>query len=312
MRLLIYGAGVIGSIFAGKLTNAGYDVTLLARGKRYEELCSNGLILRKASSSRKEITHPCIIRTLEPDDIYDYILVVMQKQQVKEILQNLKENRSRNIVFVVNNPLGYSEWAAAVGKDRVMAGFPAAGGERSDGIVNYFIMNGFMKLIQATTFGEYGGQTSERLNKLIAMFNKAGIPSARSANMDAWQKTHVAFVTALGNLLYQYHSDNYEASKHYRDICTAARAIREGFAVIKSLGFPVTPGTMKMYYLPTPLIALNIKLVLKTKFAEVAMSKHTVAARGEMQCLQAEFDTLVKQSGLKTPNIDRLKKYLYS
>jgi ketopantoate reductase len=38
MRILIYGAGVIGSIFAGKLAQKGYDITVLARNKR--ELCS--------------------------------------------------------------------------------------------------------------------------------------------------------------------------------------------------------------------------------------------------------------------------------
>jgi ketopantoate reductase len=34
MKILIYGAGVIGSIFAWKLTKNGYDITVLARGDR--------------------------------------------------------------------------------------------------------------------------------------------------------------------------------------------------------------------------------------------------------------------------------------
>ncbi|WP_410511280.1 2-dehydropantoate 2-reductase N-terminal domain-containing protein [Paenibacillus sp. BR2-3] len=33
MNFLIYGAGVIGSIFAGKLASAGYDVTVLIAKK---------------------------------------------------------------------------------------------------------------------------------------------------------------------------------------------------------------------------------------------------------------------------------------
>ena len=32
MKILVYGAGVIGSIFAGKLAKTGYDITVLARG----------------------------------------------------------------------------------------------------------------------------------------------------------------------------------------------------------------------------------------------------------------------------------------
>ena len=41
MKILIYGAGVIGSIFAAKLALSGQDVTVLARGKRLEELKEN-------------------------------------------------------------------------------------------------------------------------------------------------------------------------------------------------------------------------------------------------------------------------------
>ncbi|MHB8064996.1 MAG: ketopantoate reductase family protein [Ruminiclostridium sp.] len=127
MKILIYGAGVIGSIFAGKLMKAGYEVTVLARGKRYEELNREGLILKKADSSEKERTHPKVINTLTEDDIYDYIMVVLQKVQVADVLPFLKINYSKNIVFIVNNPLGYLEWVEAVGKERVMIGFPAAG-----------------------------------------------------------------------------------------------------------------------------------------------------------------------------------------
>lgn len=34
MNVLVYGAGVIGSIYAARLQETGYNVTLLARGKR--------------------------------------------------------------------------------------------------------------------------------------------------------------------------------------------------------------------------------------------------------------------------------------
>ena len=47
MRILIYGAGVIGSIFAGRLAASGEDITVLARGKRLEQLKQNGVVLVK-------------------------------------------------------------------------------------------------------------------------------------------------------------------------------------------------------------------------------------------------------------------------
>ena len=43
MRILIYGAGVIGSLYAALFAEAGYDTNIYARGKRLETLifCEN-------------------------------------------------------------------------------------------------------------------------------------------------------------------------------------------------------------------------------------------------------------------------------
>ena len=43
MRLLIYGAGVIGCLYATLFCEAGYDTTIYARGKRLESLKKYGL-----------------------------------------------------------------------------------------------------------------------------------------------------------------------------------------------------------------------------------------------------------------------------
>ena len=40
MRILIYGAGVIGSLYAALFAEAGYDTNICARGKRLEALIS--------------------------------------------------------------------------------------------------------------------------------------------------------------------------------------------------------------------------------------------------------------------------------
>ena len=46
IKILVYGAGVIGSIFAYKLKSGGNDVSILARGKRLEDLKKYGLIVQ--------------------------------------------------------------------------------------------------------------------------------------------------------------------------------------------------------------------------------------------------------------------------
>ena len=124
MRILVYGAGVIGSIFAGKLAASGEDVTVLARGKRLEELRQNGIVLAVPNANKNEVIPVKVIEYLAPDDLFDYIIVAMQRTQVDSVLPIISQNRSKNIVFVVNTAAGYDKWAQAVGSERLMLGFP--------------------------------------------------------------------------------------------------------------------------------------------------------------------------------------------
>ena len=46
MRILVFGAGVLGCNLANNLFRAGKDVTLLARGSWAEEIRTNGLRIK--------------------------------------------------------------------------------------------------------------------------------------------------------------------------------------------------------------------------------------------------------------------------
>jgi len=310
LKILIYGAGTIGSIFAGRLALSGYDITVLARRTRLVDLKKNGMILVNSGNNREEIAKVNLIEHLLPDNIFDYIIVVMQKTQIVSVLPILSQNKSKNIVFVVNTASGYDEWVHAVGSDRLMLGFPSAGGERVDGRVHYFIGKGFMRAFQTTTFSEYSRQKTERLQKIVDIFNNAGISSVVTSNMDMWQKTHVAMVTSIGNALYKYNSNNFALAKSYADIKLMVLGIKEGFAVLTKLGIKITPSKLHYLKLPVFMIAPIFKIIMGTKFAETAMAKHTAAAKPEMICLQEEFDMLIKKSNVATPSIDKLRKNL--
>lgn len=312
MRILIYGAGVIGSIFAGKLAASGKDVTVLARGKRLEELRQNGIVLSMSDVNKNESIPVKVIEHLAPDDLFDYIIVVMQRTQVDSVLPILSQNHSNNIVFVVNTAAGYDKWAQAVGGERLMLGFPSAGGERVGGKVFYFVGKGVMRTFQTTTFGEYSGRKTERVCRLISAFRRAGIPSVFCDDMDAWQKTHVAMVTSIGNALYQFDCDNYRLARSYDSVCLMVHGIKEGFAVLNELGIKTKP--VKLWYMKLPvwMTAGVFKFLMGTKLAETALAKHCIVAKPEMFCLQAEFDSLITQSHLQTPAIDTLRKNLLS
>lgn len=303
---MIFGAGAIGSIFAGMIAKSGYDVTFLARGKRLDELSQNGLILVNSISNKRLQLNVKTTDILNADDIYDYIIVAVQNTQIDSILPILSKNKSKNIVFVVNNPLGYQKWIDAIGYERIIIGFPSAGGERKDGVVYYFIGKGPAKLFQATTFGELNGKKTERLLELVKIFEMSGFSPDINNNMEAWQKTHVAVVVPIGKALYRFDSNNYRLSRSYSTLKKMVLATRECFQVLNSMNVKVTPAKLNFYYLPLFLIVPIYMLLMNTKIAEFAMAKHTIVAKDEMEVLEKQFRSLIKESGVKTPNLDCL------
>ena len=105
-RILVIGAGVNGSVCAASLHKAGINVTVLARGQRYEELRNDGIIIENTLTHERSITKVPVIPALELDDIYDYILVVIRQDQIAALLPVLARNRSANIVFTAKDISG--------------------------------------------------------------------------------------------------------------------------------------------------------------------------------------------------------------
>ena len=84
MRILIYGAGVIGSLYAALLADAGYDTSIYARGKRLEILKNDGLLYKKNQDLIKAKIK--ILEEVPDDDIYDFILLTVRENQLYEAL----------------------------------------------------------------------------------------------------------------------------------------------------------------------------------------------------------------------------------
>jgi 2-dehydropantoate 2-reductase len=133
MKILVYGAGPLGSLFAAKLHEAGHDVSLLARGQRLADLIEYGIVLVDTQTGRKMVAHPRLVERLTPEDAYDLVLVIMRKNRALEILPILAVNQhTPNVLFLMNNAAGPGELVEALGQERVMMGFPMAAGYRRE------------------------------------------------------------------------------------------------------------------------------------------------------------------------------------
>ena len=129
MRILVYGAGVLGCNLARNLFRAGKNVTLLARGTWAEQLRANGLRIKDKFSPRVSVSRISVVTELSPDDLYDVIFVVMRCTQLDAIMDTLRENRTKNIVFVGNNVQARA-LAAALPEKNVLFAFALSAGHR--------------------------------------------------------------------------------------------------------------------------------------------------------------------------------------
>ncbi len=65
MKILFYGAGVLGSLYAARLQEAGHQVSVLARGQRLSDIREHGLVLEDANTGLQTTTRVDVIERLD-------------------------------------------------------------------------------------------------------------------------------------------------------------------------------------------------------------------------------------------------------
>ena len=309
MKILLYGAGVLGSLYAARLQEAGQEVSILARGQRLADIREYGIVLEDSDTGQRTATRVNAVDRLAPNDAYDLAVVLMQKTQITAILPALAANRHiPSILFMGNNAAGPDEMVEALGCERVLMGFPGAAGRREGHVIVTKVVSGRQ---QPTTFGELDGQTTPRLQQIVEAFKSAGFPVAISPNMDAWLKTHVAEVLPTAQVLYMAGGDNYRLARTRDALVLMVRAIREGYQVLRALDVPITPTYHKIFnWLPEAILVALARRLLNTKTAEIEIAGHANAARDEMKQIAGEFRTLARSTSVPTSAMDRLYTYL--
>ncbi|WP_139997762.1 ketopantoate reductase family protein [Paenibacillus paridis] len=238
MRILVFGAGVLGSYLAHALVRGGNDVTILARGTRAEELQRDGLVIRHYFQRKTTIDKVKVTDTLPSDDIYDLIFVVMKFNDFPSVLPILAENQSRNIVLVGNNAEAgvmqtfLQEISAA--EKKIVFGFQLSGGRREKGRILCIRGGGQMVL------GGLDGSVPFRAI-LEKAFEKANYKLSFHNDMDTWLKSHIVPILALNSAVYFKNGRMKEIAKDKKLIKQMIAAMDEGFKVLESLGYTVTP-----------------------------------------------------------------------
>lgn len=185
MKILVYGAGVLGCNLARNLWRAGKDVTLLARGKWAEEIQANGLRIKDKFSISTSVSRIPVITKLSADESYDVIFVVVRYTQTDTILELLRANVTKNIVFVGNN-VRTKALADALPEKNVLFAFALSAGHReSDRVVSVDL--------KKITIGQLlGAPSAQRL--IGRIFDGTKYKVVYEPNMGDYLLCHAAFV----------------------------------------------------------------------------------------------------------------------
>jgi 2-dehydropantoate 2-reductase len=303
MNILVYGAGVLGSLYAARLQEAGQHVSLLARGQREQDIRQHGIVLADVLTGQVTTTQVNVVEELEPGDRYDLAIVVMGKHQVAAILPRLSANKQiPSILFLHNNAAGPQAMIEALGRERVLLGYPGAGGKREGHVIDYLLIKQ-----QTTTLGEVDGRTTYRLVAIADSFKAAGFPIAISTNIDAALKTHAVFITCMESAVVVAGGNKELASR--RDLLLLmVAAIRQGFKGLQARGIPIVPFNLKLMFLGMPkwFTVLYWQRTLQGKLGEYSLSAHANAAPAEIRQLIAEVRTLVGDTAISYPAMDQL------
>jgi 2-dehydropantoate 2-reductase len=305
-KVLVFGAGVLGSLYALMLQKAGNEVTVVARGNRYDDLSKHGIVIEYFDSGEQETAAVKVVNQMPVDEYYDFCLVAVQKVQLASALEALKVNQIIPLfLFMVNTAEGPQAMFDALGAERVVLGFANAGGERDGHLVHLMVAKG-----KAVTMGEPDGTISERLQTLAETFREAGVPVEFSNNMDAWLKYHVALVGPLAHALYMAGGSNYRLADSPRIVSLGIKGMREAVKVLQAKGFPIEPPALKvMLAIPDFILTSIVRRLMRTKLMDIGGARHAVNAREEMIRLNEELLTLAEESGIETPAMSELHSY---
>lgn len=303
MKILVFGAGVIGCIYAAKLFAQGHEVKLLTRNKRHEDLERNGIKLKERLTGAITTHRVPIVHELKPTDFYDLIMVTVRFDQLENVMPLLQANTaSAEILLMLNYPGNLENIKNQLPGKQLIIGFPGVGGSKEGNQIDYIQIKQ-----QKTTLGEIDGTKSDVVVNLKSLFESAGFKTEVSFYIRDWLKTHAVFISCISAAIFAKGS-SVELASDKGSVQAMVAAIRQGFRALQSLGISIEPGNLKTIFLKMPnwFSVWYWRRAMKSDLGRLAIEPHAKAATGEMRIVASEILTFVKTSSVPIPGMQRL------
>ena len=292
MKILVFGAGVLGCNLANDLFRAGKDVTLLARGTWGNEIKENGLKIKSIFSPWATVSRVPVVMELKPEDPYDVIFVVVRYTQIESVIDMLRGSRAKNIVFVGNN-VRATEIAALLPEKNVLFAFSLSAGHReSDRVVSMDL--------KKITIGQLRGAHSNKA-LIDEIFAGMKFKVVYEPNIGDYLLCHAAFVLPVAFACYKADGNlrMFKGNTAYLNRLIDANI--EGYHAIQNAGHEILPKADKDFesaaYRKTCL--RFFKFMCTTNLGKICASDHAMNAVGEMNALNRDIKQFFENTGAK-------------
>jgi len=186
MKIAIIGTGGVGGYFGGKMAQAGFDVTFIARGAHLKAIQQNGLTVKSFQGDFK-IFPAKATDQIEQIGTVDLVILGVKAWQVKEIASTLTPllHKDTAVLPLQNGVLAAEELQAVIAKQNVINGLCRIFAKiESPGVIDHFAYD------PSIVFGELNNEKSERIEKIKSLFDASGINAkiADDITAELWRK----------------------------------------------------------------------------------------------------------------------------
>ena len=288
MKVLIVGAGVIGTVYGAHLAAAGKQVSVLSHGRRTDEVASGGLCARDVIGGGRVGAEAEVVPDAGGD--YDVVLVAVRRDQLASACTGLAVPAGKPaVVFFGNNPLGRAAIPGDVPGD-VYLGFPGVGGVMAGGTAEYVRIRQ-----QPTAFPK---ASDSRLAALEAILSDRGFAIQRVTDMDGWLAYHAAFVACVAAALVRCGTDPVRLAADRATLTLMCRAITGAFAGLRADGVAGVPRNLAILHTPLlmPVAVRYWARTMRSPLGELCFAAHSRHAGAEMRALGDDMAARITDS----------------
>jgi ketopantoate reductase len=256
MKILIYGAGIVGCTYGWQLSEAGHDLSVLVRKEKKQKIDVDGIAIHCTDfrggqkQIKQTVFRPKVINELSSLNDFEYIIVSTNNLHLKDVLPVLAKSAGKAHILFFQNMWkdDFDEIANYLSPEQYFFGFPFMVGGGRDSKSIYCAISGLK--YSHTPLGELNGEITPRVQKIAKALEDANLKPIISTQISVWLITHYAVAAGLSAGIITAGGAKVFVSDS-KIIKETIKSIREGLEVCLKRGInPKSEKANRLYYLP--------------------------------------------------------------